>query len=381
MPDDYVESAYYRNPDGIGIMSSRGIQKFVGRKTLRKAQRYLKGLHESGVSYAIHFRYATHGDITLRNCHPFELPNGNGHLMHNGVLGAYTSRATALDSDTAVFASEQTSADAISEAYLDYWGTVGSKIGFNKLCIMLPESHKFHFVLVNSRQGSERDGIWYSQTYSLPQKPFVYSAPYPTTASTGYYPQRGIGRELQEERWGSYIRSRDSKTGRFFYRLPHSGESLPTPLLAPIRMLDSEGYERKSLREALERQDTETSSSPWQAWMRDRNGNDPVASADAELDKELAKHLQSNCVVCFAADVPTDEDGICSECLYKEAKEADKTGLLPGWSETLANPAERYKGKCVDCEATIPEDKDFCGDATGHNYCIGIGYEMAGECK
>lgn len=368
MPDDYVEHAYYRNPDGIGIMSSLGIQKFVGRKALRKATRYLKRVHEAKVAHAIHFRYATHGDITLRNCHPFELPNGNGFMMHNGVLGAYTAQSTKLDSDTAIFAREHTSAEASGESYLDYWSEVAGKIGFNKLVIMLPESRDFRFVLVNSRQGSERDGIWYSQTYSLPHKPFIYHSSYVPASSSSL---------TEGERWGKWVRARDPATGRWFYRLPKDNEFEPnTPPLLPAPLVDGEGYERRSLREALERQDD---SSPWQAWMRDKHGNDPVASDEA-LDKELAKHLATNCVACFKADVPTDEDGICSDCLYKEAKELDKTGLLPGWSETTeADPAERYKGKCVDCLAPIHEDKSFCGDATGHNYCIGLGYEISGS--
>ena len=115
MPDDYVESAYRQNDDGIGIMSEDGIRKFLGRKALKRARRYLRELHDDELEYAIHFRYATHGAVTQHNCHPHELPNGNGWLMHNGVLADYTARSTARDSDNGVFGSELTHGDASNE--------------------------------------------------------------------------------------------------------------------------------------------------------------------------------------------------------------------------------------------------------------------------
>jgi glucosamine 6-phosphate synthetase-like amidotransferase/phosphosugar isomerase protein len=70
MPDDYITAAHQGNDDGIGIMSEDGIHKFLGRKALKRAKRYLKQLHEDEIEYAIHFRYATHGDVTMHNCHP-----------------------------------------------------------------------------------------------------------------------------------------------------------------------------------------------------------------------------------------------------------------------------------------------------------------------
>jgi hypothetical protein len=369
MPDDYVESAYCRNPDGIGIMSSLGIEKFVGRKALKRAKRYLQTVHEAEVSHAIHFRYATHGAITLRNCHPFELPNGNGYLMHNGVLSDYTAKSTALDSDTALFALEHTSPEASDENNLDYWSAVAGRIGFNKLCVMLPN---FRFVIVNSRMGTERNGIWYSQTYSLPHVQTYYGTPY-----SGYTPtQTQTVTGSENEAWGKWIRSRDPTTGRWFYRLPYEHEKqAPLPLLP--RPAETNIMQQR-LKESLERLDKQESADPWQAWHRDRHGNDPVADADKVLDTELQKHLANNCVACFKADVPTDDDGICDECLLKEDTEMDKGALLPGWSEhTPKHDAQDYVGRCVDCETPIDDDKEFCGEATGHKYCIGIGYELA----
>jgi predicted glutamine amidotransferase len=388
MPDDYITAAHQGNDDGIGIMSEDGIHKFLGRKALKRAKRYLKQLHEDEIEYAIHFRYATHGDVTMHNCHPHELPNGNGWLMHNGVLSDYTERATRKDSDTAIFASEITHPDAGNDNWKDYWGAVSKRIGTNKLCIMMPDNE---FILVNGSYGTYRDGIWYSQTYSLPYNKHLYTGAYggsgyrpyvtevdkdeKTTAilssqpddesitGTRIYPRGGddVG-----ERWGNWIRKYDAVTKRAYYILPPHSERTPPASQPP---------ENTRLKEALERRDTACatdSCGPWDAWARDRDGKDPI-DADKALDKELAKHLENNCAVCYTADVPVDEDGICAECLRKEAVATEKGELLPGWSAVDEKPV-RVLESCVECGAPCRSgNTDFCGEA----FCIGTGFEVS----
>jgi hypothetical protein len=389
MPDDYIDAAHRGNNDGIGIMSEDGVRKFLGRKALKRAKRYLKELHEDEIEYAIHFRYATHGAVTNHNCHPHELPNGNGWLMHNGVLSAYTAKSTALDSDTVLFSREHTHADASNENHLKYWGEVSREIGSNKLCIMLPNNE---FILVNGSYGVWRDKIWYSQTYSLPApkyaghggyyRPYVYSGEQRKTDDEGYETTRtGTTAEFKPddesatgtrlypkggddvgERWGNWVRKYDKASGRAYYVLPPHSERNP-PLLTQVKV-EVEPPINTALREALARQDT---ASPWAAWDRDRDGNDPAA-ADKALDRELAKHLENNCAVCFVADVPVDEDGICGECLRKECEAEDKTGLLPGWSDVT----DYEPGTCIECSAKSHSgNTDFCGEA----FCIGIGFK------
>lgn len=162
---DVYAAAFKDNNDGIGIMSRLGVVRFLGKKMLKKARRYVRTqLAPAQIEYAIHFRFATHGDVTLDNTHPFVLPDGKSYLMHNGVIswcGYDRDR-----SDTGVFA------DLLD----DYPGQVNdlylkeltSIIGYgNKLCIMNADGT---FSIVNADAGLWNNGIWYSNTYSLPDR-------------------------------------------------------------------------------------------------------------------------------------------------------------------------------------------------------------------
>jgi glutamine amidotransferase len=335
LPPENFLAAHERNPDGIGIMSVDGVQKFLGRKAAKRAKKYIDQLQDDNVAYAIHFRYATHGDITLRNCHPFELPNGNGWLMHNGVLRDYTDLATRLDSDTAIFAREHVDAAASgTDTWKDYWSAIGQKIDRNKLVIMLPSGF---FIIVNGSYGTYRDDIWYSQTYSLPwpRSDFEYG---------------GANRPYN----GSYnwLRQYDARR--------EEKPSLPIPWDAPTAPY-------RTLTESLERHYPMERSEPLEA--------------DKLLDKELLEAFKgTNCISCYRADIPIDKDGICADCLYTDAKQED-SGLLPGWS-AVTEPGEKaaiakHKDRCVDCEASVEAGEWYCG----HAYCVGKGYEMAGEGK
>lgn len=164
MPEPYMQNAYEGNPDGIGIMSKDGVRKFYGRKMLKKARRYMRILHKMNAEYAVHFRFATHGSAGYENTHPFQTPNGEAFVMHNGVLHKYAEKIDPKcdDSDTAVFVRSLVDAD-FSDA--SYWEWVEREIGWgNKLCVM---SWDGQFRLVNADAGTWRDGVWYSQTYSL----------------------------------------------------------------------------------------------------------------------------------------------------------------------------------------------------------------------
>lgn len=170
LPIINMRAAHFANDDGIGIMSKMGICKFLGKKALKKAIKTVAELENAKIEYAIHFRYKTHGDVILQNCHPFKTPNGAAYVMHNGVLGAYTDKATADCSDTGAFVKEFLT-DVPNDNNTDYWSSVARHIGWNnKLCVM---THDFKFILVHGDAGTYRDGVWYSQTYSLPHIPYV----------------------------------------------------------------------------------------------------------------------------------------------------------------------------------------------------------------
>jgi hypothetical protein len=163
LPEENARAAHAGNNDGIGVMSMRGVQKFLGKKSLKKALRYIRELQADSEEFAVHFRFATHGAVIRSNAHPFQVPGADAYVMHNGVLRDFTAKSTVFKSDTSLFVD---TLDATKLESLTYWDQVGKDIGWsNKLCVLLPSRD---FILVNEDAGDWIDGVWYSQTYSLP---------------------------------------------------------------------------------------------------------------------------------------------------------------------------------------------------------------------
>lgn len=198
IPYEYFEAAHVANNDGIGIMSSAGVEKYLGRKMLKKAWKHAGMLMDSGLPFAVHFRFATHGNVRTQNVHPFVSPKGDFYVMHNGVLhGHYTdaSKAGGFEHTDSYYLTQDLS-DGVAFTDAEYWKQVEDAIGANnKLCIM---SRAGEFLIVNEKAGKWKDGVWYSQTYSLPDSFHGYSrkayigtgrqslVPYETKWSDGY---------------------------------------------------------------------------------------------------------------------------------------------------------------------------------------------------
>lgn len=159
------------NPDGIGVMSADGFAKFLGPKRRQKAWRYLeRRVFARGIPYAVHFRWTTHGENTRANTHPHLSPDGRFLVMHNGVMREFDD-PTGVRSDTSLFvetwfadAPEIADAEAFTKFREDTETYIGSG---NKLVAF--EIASGRFAIFNERMGDRgQDGIWYSNTYSLP---------------------------------------------------------------------------------------------------------------------------------------------------------------------------------------------------------------------
>lgn len=194
LPDkDLFWQAAIDNPDGIGIMSALGVEKFLGKKHVRKAWRYIvKNLEGESIPFGVHFRWATHGEVTRRNCHPFKVPELGAYLMHNGILFTH-AEATTEDSDTAIFARKYL--PQLGEPGSHAWRSKAKDLaGYgNKLLVMHGTGPATQFSIVNESAGAWiSTDLWLSNRNSC-RTDFTWRDEYPTLSGRSTWTGRGYG--------------------------------------------------------------------------------------------------------------------------------------------------------------------------------------------
>jgi hypothetical protein len=157
------------NSDGIGIMSAWGVEKFLGPTAGDEAWHYLRDLEDKGVPYGIHFRMATHGDVSLDNCHPFSAPRSDAYVMHNGIIRSTATLATSVRSDTALFVEKfMKSAPGPDRSHHEaYFRRISRLIGESNTLLVF-HSHTAEFTICNEDVGVWLDDHWYSNSESFP---------------------------------------------------------------------------------------------------------------------------------------------------------------------------------------------------------------------
>jgi hypothetical protein len=212
---DVFECAREINPDGVGVMSSHGVEKFIGKSAGKKAWRYIRQLAASRIPYGIHFRMATHGDVTRENCHPFHVPNSDALVMHNGILDFAAEYATPARSDTSIFVDWYMSGAPGPEAseYERYYRSIGATIGIdNKFLIF--HTLTGHFTICNESSGEWIGELWYSNPYSLP---WALSGGFDGLYETGFRGAMDDWDRMVEEELGEWTLYYDRVTGERQY--------------------------------------------------------------------------------------------------------------------------------------------------------------------
>jgi hypothetical protein len=173
-----MRSAFYKNDDGWGMMRLSRRKNPIIKKGLGKGeagfQEFLAAYNKYFAKYecAIHFRWATCGEVSVEQSHPYEVTPGVW-LMHNGhfAIPMYDNSK----SDTWHF-SEMLNGivqagwlrdTAITHLLEEAMGGSG-----NRLVLMDSEG----FQIFNAGAGLVIDGVWYSNNC-------MWNAP--TTQSTG----------------------------------------------------------------------------------------------------------------------------------------------------------------------------------------------------
>ncbi|WP_067474242.1 class II glutamine amidotransferase [Nocardia amamiensis] len=163
------------NPHGHGfaIIAGRRILVARGMNPTRVIAEFtkLRAQHPHGAAL-FHSRYATHGTIGLRNCHPFRLgKDPRTVLAHNGTLpkrvhpGPYDPR-----SDTRIAAEEYLPKQPFGSIDT-HPGARGlaSWLGSSKLVILTVDpAYDRHAYLFGEPAGQWVEEVWYSNTSYLP---------------------------------------------------------------------------------------------------------------------------------------------------------------------------------------------------------------------
>lgn len=165
---DILKTCSENNPDGIGFAYIKD-NKIIINKYMDFDDFYSDySKVEITSPMLIHFRIATHGKVSVQNCHPFRL-NSRMALVHNGIISGYGDRET--KSDTLDFIEK-----VIGNISYKMWKNpsfrelVGNAIGYSKFCILDVSGNHY---IINEQKGVWVDGVWFSNTSYKPKVTYI----------------------------------------------------------------------------------------------------------------------------------------------------------------------------------------------------------------
>lgn len=157
---EICENANIMNPHGFGFSIPNGRYRTINDdvdKWLSLFEKHIK----KNTPAILHWRFATSGEKTKHNCHPFVILDGT-QFAHNGVCSD-VFKPTEFMSDTAVLG-------YVSPTYEKLVENCQRVVGpGNKFAIL---SSKEEIDILGEKYGETIDGIWYSNDS---WKPFTYA--------------------------------------------------------------------------------------------------------------------------------------------------------------------------------------------------------------
>jgi len=201
-----IRNACATNDDGFGVMwlENGKVKSFRGILSANEIVETLNSF--DGVPNVVHLRFATHGPVVPDLCHPFQVTPDDADqkvmMMHNGVLYEHGQRAKHHESDTLVFARDRqddvrqfgTSDIIFDEDYVKYMEDVIS----GDRMIFLRDDGKVQILSQRNWHVDEETGIWYSNRYSVADRPRYDPRSWASLASTALAANRAATNSAQD---------------------------------------------------------------------------------------------------------------------------------------------------------------------------------------
>lgn len=202
----YLDNIYGNNRHGFGMMWTENGEVIAKKGLMKKDEIHemIKAGPKDRVAY--HFRFATQGDISDNNAHPF-MVNSDLWLMHNGTLNI---DSVGKESDSLAFANifGDLDKDDTTEYFLsqNYKESIESLIGAtNRMLFMgFNKESKRVVNLIGSWYKLPDNNSYVSNTYSL-RNPWRGTADYDAYDYYNYYSKVDNKTEREDEN-DDYVR-------------------------------------------------------------------------------------------------------------------------------------------------------------------------------
>lgn len=246
--NNLMENIFRTNPDGIGVMFAskrRGLRIWKRLpKNATQARHFLERIPGDERNMAVHFRWTTHGDTDIVNCHPYIVVEGKAALMHNGILRTGNSADT-TKSDTWHFIKNYLAGGAeLAPAILHDAGFKAMLRDFiggsNKFVIMTDNGE---MSIINSTTGTEHEGLWFSNTYAWTPGLLIpgqrtYDTSYGGASGSNFRSRGGYGGaygygDFSGSDYSDYGGARRHHNGHTTYHSPSTSPASGTPSSSP----------------------------------------------------------------------------------------------------------------------------------------------------
>lgn len=169
---DKLENSALNNPHGYGfgivIPSENRILVQHSMNADESIENFLALRERYQEGYAMwHARFATHGSMTLDNCHPFAMggTDTNTYVAHNGILSVI-EKVSDLRSDTRIFVEDLLPAIGGITAFDNeqVWNLLEDFATGSKVCVLTVDPRaKYQMYLLNESTGRyDTDKVWWS---------------------------------------------------------------------------------------------------------------------------------------------------------------------------------------------------------------------------